>query len=61
MKVGDLVVFDADIVKRIFPGGLFDRDMGTIISECIPSELKSRPGAPAPYIELPCWWILWWE
>jgi len=59
MKPGDLVVFDADIVKRIFPVGLFDGDMGTILSECLPSDLRNR-GGPYPHIETPCWWVLWW-
>ena len=53
MKAGDLVAFDADIIKRIFPVGLSDGDMGTVLSECIPDDLIL-------HIETPCWWILWW-
>ena len=61
MKPGDLVVFDADIVKRIFPTGLFDGDMGTIVSECTLNDLKKRSG-PVPYYDhdTPIWWVQWW-
>jgi len=59
MKVGDLVAFDANIIKRIFPVGLFDGDVGTITSECIPADILSQ-GGPRPHIESPVWWVLWW-
>ena len=64
MKPGDLVIFDADIVKRIFPTGLFDGDMGTIISECNINELAKmgRTQTPFPHLDTdtPIWWVQWW-
>jgi hypothetical protein len=65
MKTGDLVKFDAQIIKRIFPRGLFDGDIGTVLSKATKGELyahQAQIGGPAPYIDTkrPVWWILWW-
>ena len=61
MKPGDLVVFDADIIKRIFPVGLFDGDMGTITSECTKENLDARGPGPFPFVTgSRVWWVLWW-
>jgi len=52
-------MFDAQIVKRIFPTGLFDGDLGTIISEATDSIYDQREG-PYPLLEGTVWWVLWW-
>ena len=60
MKIGDLVVFDADIIKKIFPVGLTDGDMGTITSECTPADVVTGSGSfPFPS-DARVWWVLWW-
>jgi hypothetical protein len=59
VKSGDLVVFDAQIVKRIFPSGLFDGDLGTIISEVSDDIYDQREG-PMPLLEGTVWYVIWW-
>jgi hypothetical protein len=61
MKAGDLVVFDADIIKKIFPIGLFDGDLGTITSECTKAAFGSPGSGSFPFTsEARVWWVLWW-